>query len=99
MTSAERAGQLAAACGGAVSPAIIGARLPAPFTQREREIAVLVAQGLTNRQIANTVSLSVRTVEGHVYRASCKVGVGGRSELAHLVRNLTDSVPARPVLR
>lgn len=95
LTSAERAGRLAAACGGAVSPAIVGARLPAPFTQREREIAVLVAQGLSNRQIADTMSLSVRTVEGHVYRASCKAGVTRRSELAHVVRNLTDPAPAR----
>lgn len=92
LTSSARAGELAAACGGAVSPAIIGARLTAPFTQREREIAVLVAQGLSNREIADSVSLSVRTVEGHVYRASCKAGVARRSELAHVVRTLT--VPA-----
>ncbi|MGU3497597.1 response regulator transcription factor [Mycobacterium sp. C31M] len=60
--------------GGAVSPAIAAARFTPPFTQREREIALLVAQGLTNREIAENVSLSVRTIEGHIYRASCKAG-------------------------
>ena len=88
MSSAARAAQLAAACGGAVTAALIDARLTAPFTQREREIAVLVAQGMSNREIAETVSLSVRTVEGHVYRASCKAGVERRSDLAVAVRTV-----------
>lgn len=88
MTASARAKQLASACGGATSPAIAAAGLTIPFTQREREIAALVAQGFSNRQIAETVSLSSRTVEGHVYRASCKVGVTRRSELADVMRNL-----------
>jgi DNA-binding CsgD family transcriptional regulator len=87
MTAASRAEQLAMACGGATSPAIVAARLAAPFTQREREVALLVAQGLTNREIAEAVSLSVRTVEGHIYRASCKAGVAQRSELASVMRH------------
>ena len=89
MTAAARAAALAAACGGAVSPAIVGSRLVLPFTRREHEIAMLVAQGLTNREIADTVSLSVRTIEGHIYRASCKAGVVKRSELASVVNSLT----------
>jgi DNA-binding CsgD family transcriptional regulator len=87
MTAGSRAEQLAVACGGATSPAIVAARLAAPFTQREREVAMLVAQGLTNREIAEAVSLSVRTVEGHIYRASCKAGVAQRSELASVMRH------------
>lgn len=85
MTSASRARRLAAACGDARTPAIEAARIPLPFTQREREIAVLVARGLSNREIATVSSLSVRTIEGHIYRASCKVGVTRRSELASVV--------------
>lgn len=88
MTAAAHAERLAAACVGATSPAIVAARLTAPFTQREREIALLVAQGLSNREIASAVSLSVRTVEGHVYRASCKAGVARRAELAAMIRTL-----------
>jgi len=86
MTSAGRTARLATACGGAISPAIVAARLTIPFTQREREIAILVAQGLSNRAIAETLTLSTRTVEGHIYRASCKAGVVRRSELADVMR-------------
>lgn len=89
MTASSRAGGLAARCGGAVSPAIAAARIVLPFSRREHEIALLVAQGLTNKEIADVVSLSVRTIEGHIYRASCKAGVVGRSELGDVVRNLT----------
>jgi DNA-binding CsgD family transcriptional regulator len=87
MTSAGRTARLATACGGSISPAIVAAHLTIPFTQREREIAILVAQGLSNRAIAETVSLSTRTVEGHIYRASCKAGVVRRSELADVMRH------------
>jgi DNA-binding NarL/FixJ family response regulator len=65
----------------------VAAHLAIPFTQREREIAILVARGLSNRAIAETVSLSTRTVEGHIYRASCKAGVVRRSELADVMRH------------
>ncbi|MDT5082686.1 MAG: hypothetical protein QOJ80_7323 [Mycobacterium sp.] len=103
MTAATRASRLADACGGAISPAITAARVTVPFTRREYEIAILVAQGLSNREIAVAMSLSVRTVEGHVYRASCKVGVVNRTDLADTIRTLAAPKPApsrprRPVL-
>lgn len=84
-TAAGRARRLAALCGHATSPAIVNATFAAPFTNREREIVVLVAQGLTNRQIADIQSLSVRTVESHIYRASNKAGVTGRAGLSQLI--------------
>ncbi|MDP7730005.1 helix-turn-helix transcriptional regulator [Mycobacterium sp. TY813] len=86
MTLATRVRSLAARCGGATSPAIAAASFAPPFTAREREVAVLVARGLSNRQIAKAVSLSVRTVESHIYRASIKAGVSGRAALARLMR-------------
>lgn len=85
MTAAARAHRLAARCHGATSPAIEAASFAPPFTNREREIAVLVAQGLSNREIADTVSLSVRTVESHIYRACSKAGVAGRAGLADVI--------------
>ncbi|MBB5168165.1 LuxR family transcriptional regulator [Mycobacterium sp. AZCC_0083] len=88
MTAASRAGAMALACGGAISPALAAARLLLPLTRRELEIAILVAEGLSNREIADSVCLSVRTVEGHIYRASCKAGVARRSELASVVSTL-----------
>ncbi|MBJ7341141.1 MAG: response regulator transcription factor [Mycolicibacterium sp.] len=89
MTSAASANRLAGRCGGAASPAIATATFGLPFTNREREIAMLVARGLSNRHIAEAVSLSVRTVESHIYRASSKAGVTGRSGLAAVMRNAT----------
>ena len=59
---------------------------PLPLTPREREIISLVAQGLSNRQIAEEMCMSVRTVEGHLYRASLRSGSANRTELAALVR-------------
>ncbi len=40
------------------------------LTSREREIMTLVAQGYTNREIAEKLAISTRTVEGHLYRAN-----------------------------
>jgi DNA-binding NarL/FixJ family response regulator len=84
LSANSRALQLARQGGGAVSPALHAAHLALPLTQREHEIVLLVAKGLTNREIAAAMSLSVRTVEGHVFRATVKAGVSGRSELSAL---------------
>jgi len=68
-----------------VSPALLAASVTLPLTEREREIALLVARGLSNRDIAQAMSLSVRTVEGHIYRATVKAGVTTRAELSSAV--------------
>jgi DNA-binding CsgD family transcriptional regulator len=57
-----------------------------PLTPREMEVARLVAEGLTNREIAGALMLSVRTVENHVDRALGKLGFRTRSRLASWVR-------------
>lgn len=72
--------------GGIRTPAVNAAALPLPITAREREIANLVAAGLSNRQIADRLVVSVRTVEGHVYRIFAKLGIDDRDQLIHLVR-------------
>ncbi|GIG36198.1 helix-turn-helix transcriptional regulator [Cellulomonas pakistanensis] len=53
-----------------------------PLSAREQEVAVLAREGLSNRQIADQLYLSVRTVENHMSRALRKLGLVGRSELA-----------------
>ncbi|MCL7426859.1 LuxR C-terminal-related transcriptional regulator [Streptomyces sp. YS415] len=53
-----------------------------PLTRREAEVAALVAQGLTNRRIAETLVISQRTAEGHVERILVKLGFSRRSQLA-----------------
>ena len=54
----------------------------ASLTRREREIAAMVATGLTNRQIAGQLYLSVRTVEAHVDHILTKLGFRTRTQLA-----------------
>ncbi|MFF5920058.1 AAA family ATPase [Streptomyces flavochromogenes] len=61
-----------------------GGRL-AVLTPREREISVLVAEGLTNQAVAARLCLSPRTVESHVARVYRKTGVETRAALASLV--------------
>lgn len=60
-------------------------RLPAAqLSDREREIVALIARGLSNRQIADELVLSVRTVENHIYRAFRKTRLTTRSQLGRL---------------
>lgn len=59
--------------------------LPEPrdlLTVRERQVAGLVTEGLTNREIAVRLVLSPRTVEGYVGRAISKLGFSRRTQLA-----------------
>jgi DNA-binding CsgD family transcriptional regulator len=55
------------------------------LTAREQQTARLVARGLSNAQIAARLSLSVRTVESHIYRATTKLGLHDRAALAALL--------------
>ena len=85
-TAAARAHRLALACGGARTPALASAARPLPLTTREREVVTLAAHGRSNREIADRLVVSVRTVEGHLYRAAAKLGTSNRAELAALLR-------------
>jgi DNA-binding CsgD family transcriptional regulator len=55
------------------------------LTDREREIVMLIGGGLSNREVAERLTLSVRTVESHIYRAMSKTGTTSRDELAALI--------------
>ena len=55
------------------------------LTRREREIARMAAQGLTDREIAEALVVSVRTVESHLAAAYRKLGIRSRRELAALL--------------
>jgi len=85
LSATNRARELAGRCGDVHTPALSGAAAPAVFTGRMREVAMLVGGGLTNREIADRLQLSVRTVEGHLYRAAVRVGARDRNELARAI--------------
>jgi DNA-binding CsgD family transcriptional regulator len=71
--------------GGADGRGTDGARADTELTRREREIALLIEEGLSNRQIAGRLYLSVRTVESHVFQARAKTGASSRAVLGALV--------------
>ncbi|MFF2623922.1 helix-turn-helix transcriptional regulator [Oerskovia jenensis] len=56
-----------------------------PLTPREAEVARLVAQGLSNREVAERLVVSERTVDNHVYRIFRKLGVGARDDVARFL--------------
>ncbi len=69
-----------------VSALPIQPRSDAPvLTERERQIAKLAGKGVSNREIAMDIGVSVRTVEGHLYQVFTKLGVSSRGELNGLL--------------
>jgi DNA-binding NarL/FixJ family response regulator len=83
--AAALAQELATECGGLCTPALRNP-IGQPLTGRQREIIELVAAGLSNKQIAERLVTSVRTVEGHVYRAYQRLGAESREELVKMLR-------------
>ncbi|WP_217208095.1 helix-turn-helix transcriptional regulator [Streptomyces sp. AC550_RSS872] len=91
-TSRTRAVTLARRCQGARTPALSGLVL-GELTARQRQIVDLAAAGLSNRQIAEKLTLSVRTVGNHLYSAYARLGASDRGALPWLVA-LPDTQPA-----
>ncbi|MER7188378.1 helix-turn-helix transcriptional regulator, partial [Streptomyces hyaluromycini] len=82
--SRTRAVALARRCQGARPPALAGLVL-GELTARQRQIVTLAASGLSNRQIAEQLTLSVRTVGNHLYSAYTRLGASDRAALPWLV--------------
>ncbi|MEV5169571.1 LuxR C-terminal-related transcriptional regulator [Streptomyces flaveolus] len=82
--SRTRAVALARRCQGARTPALAGLVL-GELTARQRQIVTLAAAGLSNREIAERLTLSVRTVGNHLYSAYTRLGTGDRGALPWLV--------------
>lgn len=82
----------------------VGARLDrhdeaqpwSPLTLRELEVARLVARGLTNREIAGELRITVRTAGSHLEHIRAKLGAGRRSEIATWVTSIDDEAPQAP---
>ena len=56
------------------------------LTRREQQLIPLIAQGLTNKEIANHFSLSEQTVKNHLYRMKHKTGAEDRLDIVQLYR-------------
>ncbi|WP_406222614.1 LuxR C-terminal-related transcriptional regulator [Streptomyces canus] len=91
-TSRTRAVALARRCQGARTPALYGLVL-GELTARQRQIVTLAAAGLSNRQIAEKLTLSIRTVGNHLYSAYARLGASDRDALPCLVE-LPEAQPA-----
>jgi DNA-binding CsgD family transcriptional regulator len=78
--ASTRARMLLERCEGARSPALILIDTP-ELTMREREVAVLAADGLSSPAIATRMALSSRTIETHLRNAYAKLGIHSRDEL------------------
>jgi DNA-binding CsgD family transcriptional regulator len=83
-----RAEALAERCG-ARTPALSWASSRLPLTDRQREIVKLIGLGLSNRDVAARLTISVRTVEGHIHNAMAKTGTRRREDLAALLPGAT----------
>ena len=82
-----RAGALLERCGGASTPPLAGRTSGGgPLSARESEIARLVASGMTNRQVADQLIVSERTVENHLYRSFAKLGITARDQIDAALR-------------
>jgi predicted ATPase/DNA-binding CsgD family transcriptional regulator len=96
MTPAEAAGYALGEEPAAVEPppaAVVPAPVPAPkpaLTRRERQVAELIGEGLTNRQIAGRLGTSQRTAESHVENILRKLGFAGRTQVAAWVVRESD---------
>lgn len=82
--SERRAALLAGRCQGAVTPALQAIKTSVQLTPAEYEAALLAGAGQSNRQIAEQLFLSVRSVESRLQHVYEKLGIAGREELKHL---------------
>jgi DNA-binding CsgD family transcriptional regulator len=82
--SRARALALARRCQDARTPALAGLVL-GELTARQRQIVTLAAAGMSNREIAERLTLSVRTVGNHLYSAYTRLGTGDRDALPWLL--------------
>jgi DNA-binding CsgD family transcriptional regulator len=81
----RRGSEAAEACQGAKTPGLAVSGEPVALTKREREVATLAAGGMTSREIAERLFVSVRTVDNHLGRVYDKLGISSRAELAQAV--------------
>ncbi len=91
---ADRARALLADLGASPGTARASARRAGPLSRREMEVALLVAEGLTNVEIAERLTVSVRTVTSHLDHIYARLGIGTRTALARFVGTVAEDAGA-----
>ncbi len=71
------------------------AALVSRLTEREREVLVLIARGLSNREIATDLTVGIETVKTHVKRVFMKLGVRDRAQAVAVAYEARVVVPGR----
>jgi ATP/maltotriose-dependent transcriptional regulator MalT len=97
--AATRAHRFAQACEGARTPALAALTSPLPLTHREREIVTLAAGGLSNRDIAQRLVVSIRTVENHLVlgdRDRTQLLIGLDNIDTAILTTILDHLPTSP---
>jgi ATP/maltotriose-dependent transcriptional regulator MalT len=79
--AAQLAQRLASECEGARTPSLMHGTGAAVLTKREREVATLASHGMSSREIASTLYVSIRTVDNHLRSAYEKLGISSRGDL------------------
>ncbi|MEU9889024.1 AAA family ATPase [Sphaerisporangium sp. NPDC051011] len=81
-------------CEGARTPPLLEVGPPASLSPREKDVCLLAAQGLSSREIAAEMVLSVRTVDNYLQRAYTKLGISRRGRLAEALAVYSEAEPA-----
>lgn len=68
----------------------------AELTDSERQVAELVASGLSNRDVADALFVSVKTVETNLTRVYRKLGIRSRAQLSHRLAPVEETETSRP---
>jgi len=68
----------------------------APLSAQERRVAELAADGQTTKEIAAQLSISARTVDGHLYRTFHKLGITSRAGLSKALQRYDSELSTTP---
>lgn len=88
----SRAAELRSTCESAVTAMPVVDTGTVALSKREREVALLAAQGMTSRDIGNRLFISFRTAENHLAKSYEKLGVRSRAELSRLLDGGTEAL-------
>ena len=82
-----------------IAPLLLPDKAKIPLSRREREVAELVAEGLSNREISAQLRLSQHTIKNYLFQIYGKLGMSSRVDLVLHVRSVDRPSPDKPESR